>query len=85
MKEKRFKFKLHWINVHKNYNEFALLFHFDFHPVILKEKYATQTESGHWRMELGDWLRVYFLWWNIDIYFNNKYWQDICHQRNKEK
>jgi len=77
MKERRFKFKLKRLNIYRSYGGFAFLFYFNFHSAILKNKY-----EQHWRLEIGDWLQIHFLWWYIDIYFNDNYWHEECDKRN---
>lgn len=82
MKEKRFKIR--WKQWHKSYNSFTLFFQFKYHSATLKEKYATHTQPGHWRVEIGEWFQIYFLFWCFDIYFNDNYWWEECDRRNKE-
>lgn len=53
-------------------------------PPALKEKYATQTEPGHWRAELSESFEIFLLCWKITIMFRLGYWNDWCEKKNKE-
>ena len=51
----------------------------------LKEKWATQTEHGHWRLEIGESVVIFFMFWEIWIRFDNGYWDNWCDKKNKEE
>ncbi len=61
-----------------------LIFGISHNPVVLKCKYATDTEIGHWRVEVHESICVSFLFWMLWIRFYNTYWDNWCDKRNSE-